>query len=157
MGILARLVSRWPLAYATPWPHLHVQSQRDCENCNARLRAQSCCCYRRVAAADVAVAAAAAAAVNNIAQRQRLRKFVSSMRDCRTMGQAHSIEVFAMAEVSGFQIPDSRSSLLHVLGCRTLAHCQLISSEIESMQFSCHDHGVDRRQQLIWLRSPAID
>lgn len=143
MGILARLVPRWPLAYATPWPHLHVQSQRDCENCNARLRAQSCCCCRRVAAADVAVAAATAAAVNNIAQRQRLRKFVSSMRDCRTMGQAHSIEVFAMAEVSGFQIPDSRfpiadsrSSLLHVLGCRTLAHCQLISSEIESMQFS---------------------
>jgi len=79
---------RWPLAYATPWPHLHVQSLRDCENCNARLRAQSCCCCRR--AADVA-------AVNNIAQRLALRKFVSSVRDCRTMAQAHSIEVFAIA------------------------------------------------------------
>jgi len=28
------------------------------------------------------------------------------------MGQAHSIEVFAMDEVSGFQIPDSRFPIL---------------------------------------------
>jgi len=55
-------------------------------------------------------------------------------------------------------IPDSRVPTPRLLDSRrTLAHCQLISSEIESMQFSCHDRGVDRRQQLIWQRSPAID